>query len=140
MAVEKNIVVRSKRVPWGGATGEADIVVLGANYSAATFAMEIRGAPGDFGTALVSLANATAGAEGISATYEPGYVHPVSGVVVGASRIRPQINETTMEGLVTATPGDAPVEAFYDLHVTAPGQGKRLYLFGRFTYHPGVTR
>lgn len=140
MALELDILVRSKRVPWGGTTSEADIVVLGMDYSGATFAMEIRNTPGDSGTALVSLTNASPGAQGISATYDPDYVHPLTGVEVGATTIRPQINETTMEGLVTATPGDAPVDAHYDLHLTPEGGAKLLYLYGRFSYAPGVTR
>lgn len=140
MAIELDIVARSKRVPWGGASGEADIVILGFDYSAATFKMEIRPEPGDSAAALLTLNNASAGSEGVSASYDAGYVHPETGAVVGATRIRPQINEATMEGLSTGSPVDEPVEAFYDLHLTPSGGVKMLYLFGRWSYHPGVTR
>lgn len=140
MAYEIDIAVRSKRVPWGGSTGEADIVILGIDYSAATFKMEIRPLPGDSATALVTLNNAAAGSEGISATYDEGYLDPESGATVGATIIRPQVNETTMEGLSTATPSDDSVDAFYDIHMTPSGGAKTLLAFGQFNYHPGVTR
>lgn len=138
MAIELDIVIRSKRVQWGGASGEADIVWLGQDLSAATWAMDVRALPGDTATALVALATAAAGAQGISATYDAGYLHPATGATVGATTIRPQINETTMEGLATATPGDGPFDAHYDIHMTLSGV-KRLFAFGRFVYHPGVT-
>jgi hypothetical protein len=139
MAQELDIVVRSKRVQWGGASGEADIVWMRENLSAGTFKMEIRALPGDTGAALVTLNAAAAGSEGISAAWDAGYVHPVTGAVVGATTVRLQINETTMEGLATASPGDDPVEAYYDIHLTLSGV-KRLFAFGRFIYHPGVTQ
>lgn len=140
MAIELDIVARSKRVPWGGASGKADIVILGLDYSAATFKIEIRPEPGHSATAMVVLTNASAGSEGISAIYDAGYLHPVTGEVVGATVIRPQINETTMEGLATGSPVNEPIEAFWDMHLTPSGGVKMLYAFGRFTYYPGVTR
>lgn len=138
MTIELDIVIRSKRVQWGGASGEADIVWMRQDLSAATFKMEMRLDPGDTGTALATLNSAAAGSEGVSATYSAGYVHPDTGAVVGATTIRPQINETTMEALATATPTKNAVEAHYDIHMTLSGV-KRLFAFGRFTYHPGVT-
>lgn len=139
MAQELDIEVRSKRVQWGGSTGEGDIVWLREDLSAGTWKMEIRALPGDTGTALATLNGASAGSEGISATWDAGYLHPDTGEAVGATTIRLQINEATMEGLATSTPGDDPVEAHYDVHLTLASV-KRLFAFGRFTYHPGVTQ
>lgn len=139
MAIELNIAVRSKRVPWGGASGEADIDWMREDISAATFKMEVRSEPDGAGDLLVTLNSASAGSEGISATYDAGYVHPTTEEVVGATIIRPQINETTMEGLDTASPPDTPVTAYYDIHATISGV-KRLLLYGTFTYYPGVTQ
>ena len=139
MAQELDIVIRSKRVQWGGASGEADIVWLRQDLSGATWKMEIRALPGDTGTALATLNSAVVGSEGISATWDAGYVHPETGAVVGATTIRPQINLATMQALATSTPRDDPVEAHYDIHMTLSGV-KRLFAFGAFTYYPGVTQ
>lgn len=134
MAVEIPISVPSKRVPW-----VETLAVEGADYSAATFAMEIRNKPGDTGTALVALANATAGTQGISCTYNPAYVDPETGEAFAASVITFQINEATMEGLPTASPTDASIDAHYDLQITPSGGVKFLLCYGAFTYAPGVT-
>lgn len=134
MAVELNIVVRSKRVPWID-----DLPVEGPDYSAATFKMEIRQNPGDSGTALVTLNNAAAGSEGISATYDAAYVDPETSETFAATILLFQINETTMEGLPAASPTDATVNLHYDVHVTPSGGTKFLLCHGKFTYDPGVT-
>lgn len=128
-----------KRVPFGGASGNADIVILGLDWSGATFKMEIRTNPGDTGTALVSLTNASAGAQGISATYNATYAHPVTGAEVPATIIRPLINETTIEGLALGARPSDPVDLFYDLHVTPSGSTKRVIMRGKFVIDPGVT-
>lgn len=133
-------IVAWRRVPWGGAGGDADIVLLGLDWSAATFAMQIRAAPGDTGTPLVSLTNASAGSQGISATYDAGYLHPITGDAVGASIIRPQIDEATMEGLpVNADDPSQPVVLWWDMHVTPSLIPKLLFSCGKFTVNPGVT-
>lgn len=143
MAIELNIEIRSKRVQWGGSTGEGDMIWLREDVSAGTYKMEVRAAPGDTGSALLTLNSASAGSEGISTTYDASYVHPGpgddEGDVVGATTIRMQINETTMEGLAVASPADEPVEAYYDIHRTVSGV-KRLFAYGRFAYYPGVTQ
>lgn len=136
-----------RHVPWGGATGDQDIVVLGLDWSAATFAMQVRVAQGDAGTPLASLANAAANYEGLSATYDPGYVYPATGpavalrgTVVGATTIRPQINQATLEAIPLAA--DDPAAAltlWYDLHVTPVNMPKRQFTYGIFTLNPGVT-
>ncbi|MBK61645.1 MAG: hypothetical protein CL575_01635 [Altererythrobacter sp.] len=128
-----------KRVPWGGANGEADIVVLGLDWSAGTYLMEVRPEPGNTSAALLSIANASAGAQGVSVSYEAGYLHPKTGAVVGATIIRPQINETSLESLsYGADPAD-PVTLFYDIHATVSGRGKFVLMAGKFIIQPGVT-
>lgn len=137
MAAELNIAA-FKRVPFGGSSGEGDIVLLGYDWSGAAFAMDIRVNPGDTGTPLVGLTNASAGAEGISATYNAAY--PLSdGSTAGATIIRPQINESTMEALALSARPKDPVALHYDLHVTPSGQNKRVLAYGKFTIYPGVT-
>ncbi|NOW44117.1 hypothetical protein FHW96_000244 [Novosphingobium sp. SG751A] len=133
-------IVAWRRVPFGGASGDADIVVLGLDWSDATYAMQIRAAPGDTGDPLVSLANAAAGSQGISAAYDADYVHPITGATVGATTIRPQIDETTMEGL-PVNPDDpaSPIYLWWDMHVTAAGLPKAVFCQGKFTVDPGVT-
>lgn len=133
-------IVAWRRVPFGGAGGDADIVLLGLDWSAATFAMQIRAAPGDTGPALVSLANATAGSQGISAAYDADYVHPTTGAAVGATIIRPQIDKATMEGLpVNADDPAQPVVLYHDIHVTLGALPEFIFRSGKFTVQPGVT-
>jgi hypothetical protein len=134
MAAELNIVVRSKRVPWID-----DLPVEGPDYSGATFKMELRQNPGDTGSALVSLTNAAAGSQGISATYDPDYADPETGEAFAATVLLFQIDETTMEGLASATPADADIVLHYDVHVTPVAGTKFLLCYGTFTYGPGVT-
>lgn len=128
-----------KRVPWGGISGEADIVIMGLDWSAGAFAMEVRRDPGSTAAALISLGMASAGSQGISATYEVGYLHPDTGAVVGATIIRPHINETTLEGIAYGSDPGAPVELRYDIHATVTGRGKFVLMGGKFTILPGVT-
>ena len=127
-----------KRVQFGGASGEGDIPLAGLNWSTAAFAMQIRANPGDTGTALVSLATASAGSEGLSASYDSGYTLP-DGTVTGATTLRIQINEATMEALAAAARTSEPVNLFYDIHVTPSGSSKRMLCYGKFDVYPGVT-
>ncbi|MES2904639.1 MAG: hypothetical protein V4696_10680 [Pseudomonadota bacterium] len=135
MAVELNIVAVSKRVPW-----VEDLPVEGPDYSGGTFKMEFRQDPGDTGTALVTLNNASAGSEGISATYDADYADPETGEAFGATVFLFHINEATMEGLAVATPTRSPVVLHYDLHVTPSGGTKFVLCYGTFTYMPGVVQ
>lgn len=132
-------ITADKRVPWGGINGEADIPVLGVDWSAGTFVMQIRNEPGDTGDPLVSLENASAGAEGISASYVEEYAVPDSDQVVPATIIRPQVNETTLEALSLGADTSKPVVLHYDIHATVSGLGKFVLMAGTFTISPGVT-
>lgn len=128
-----------KRAPWGGISGDADIVVLGLDWSAGTFSMELRAEPGAQGAPLVALSTASPGAQGISASYDAGYLHPKTAATVGATIVRPQINETTLEGLAYGADPADPVTLFYDIHATVPGRGKFVVMGGKFIILPGVT-
>lgn len=135
MAVELNIVAVSKRVPW-----VEDLAVEGPDYSAGTFKLELRQDPGDTGTALVTLNNAAAGVEGISATYNTAYADPETAQTFAATVFVFRINEATMEGLAIATPTRNPVILHYDLHITPVGGTKFVLCYGSFTYQPGVVQ
>lgn len=133
-------IVAWRRVPFGGAGGDRDIVLLGLDWSAATYAMQIRAAPGDTGTPLVSLVNAAAGSQGISATYDAAYIHPVTGATVGATTIRPQIDKATMAALpVNADDPAQPIDLWHDIHVIVGALPEFVFRSGKFTVEPGVT-
>lgn len=128
-----------KRTPWGGATGEGDLVLLGVDYSAAAFLMQIRWREGDAGTAILTLANASAGIQGISATYDAGYLHPDTGAVMGATIIRRQIDEAAMEAIALASPANVTLNLKHDMHATPVGLPKSVIVYGDFFIKPGVT-
>lgn len=135
MAFTWNITHNSKRTPWGGATGDADMVYLGIDWSAAAFRMTLAPLPGS--AALITLTNQVAGTQGISATYDAGYLHPETGVVVGATIIRPQIDEVTFEAL-TWGESDEPLVLYHDMLVTPFGAPQRVFFDGTFTILAGV--
>jgi azurin len=134
MAYTKNIVHPSRHTPYGGSSGLGDIIVLGLDWSGATFVMVLADEEG--GTVRKTLNNAAAGSEGISATYDADYVHPQTGAVVGATTIRPQIDEATLEGL--AYTGTDPKVMYHDLAITPVGENQRLWRKGAFTIQQGA--
>lgn len=123
-----------KRVPF-----DDDVAIIGENLSAATFLMHIRANRGDTGSPLVSLANASPPAAGVSATYDPAYVWQWDNQLftTPASLVRIIIAEATLEALSLGTPYDEPVELYYDLHATT--DTKRVQFGGKFILKPGVT-
>jgi hypothetical protein len=135
MAFDFDISHPSKRVPFGGASGDGDFVYLGIDLSAAAFVMTF--APQVGSSAVITLTNQTAGTQGVSATYDANYVHPVSGAVVGATIVRPQINETTLEALTWGA-SDEPLILAYDMLVTPSGGVQYVWFKGTFTIYPGV--
>lgn len=136
MAFVWNITHNSRHTPWGGATGDADMVYLGVDWSAATFRLTI--APLVGAAALITLTNQTAGTQGISATYDASYVDPDSGLVVGATIIRPQIDEATFEALTWGDDTTAPLVLYHDMLVTPSGAPQRVWFDGTFTILSGV--
>lgn len=125
-----------KRVPF-----DDDVAIIGENLTGAAFAMHIRAHPGDTGTALVSLANVGAPAQGVSVTYNPAYQWQEGAELftAPASLVRICIDEATLEALSLGTPYDEPVELYYDLHTTRSGGIKRVQFGGKFILKPGVT-
>lgn len=138
MAFELNIEHFSKHVPWGGASGNADIVKLGVDWTGASFLMSFASAKGATPIAGVTLNNAVAGSQGISLTYDAEYVHPSTGAVVGATIIRPFIPEASLEALTWGAVASDPLILFYDLLVTPSGQPQQVFCFGKFTLQPGI--
>ncbi|MGF7152607.1 hypothetical protein [Novosphingobium gossypii] len=126
----------SRHVQWGGAVGDADVILFGPDYSGTAFVLTLAAAPGS--AALKTLTNAAAGAEGVSATFENPFTHPVTGEVGSATIIRPQINEATFEGLAWGADVTAPLELYYDLLMTPVSAPQRAVCFGTFTLHPGI--
>lgn len=130
-----------KRVPFVEPDG-ATIVIIGPNWSGATFKMELRQDPGDTGAALVSLGNNGAGSQGISASYVASYAYVDANgaaATAPATKMLIQIDEATLEALSLGTPTDEPVVLHYDLHITPSGSPKRVFCAGTFTIKPGVT-
>lgn len=126
----------SRHVPFGGAVGDADIIYLGLNWSGAAFAMTFAASEG--GSALVTLTNASAGTQGVSATYDSGYVHPTTGATVGATTIRPFITEATLEGLTYPSDPNAPLVLYYDFLVTPSGGQQQVLCKGTLSVYQGV--
>lgn len=131
-----------KRVPFVDEDG-ATWVFVGEDWDDAAFAMHVRALPGDTGTPLISLSNASAGSQGISATYDGAYVFvdPETGeeTTLPATLVLCQIDEATLEAISLGTPYDKPAVFYYDLHVTPSGGIKRVAASGAFTINPGVT-
>lgn len=126
----------SRRVPFGGAVGDADIVYLGEDWSGASFTMAFAATEG--GSALFTLSNAVSGSQGISATFDADYVHPTTGLAVGATTICPQINEVTFEGLAFSNDPSAPLVLYFDLLVTPIGGPQRVLCKGTLSVYQGV--
>lgn len=130
-----------KRVPFIDEDG-ATIVFVGEDFAGGAYAMHIRNNPGDTGAAILSLAGATAGTQGISVTYDADYVYVDENgdeQTGPASLVLIQIDEATLEGLSLGTPSDKPVALYYDLHITPSGAPKRIVSQGKFIINPGVT-
>lgn len=124
MAYELNIEMY-KHAPWGGETGLGDIVVYDVDWSGATFLWQF-GAPDDLAPDI-SLGNAAAGSEGVSATYG-SYTDPISGEVGFATVIRPQIDESTLEALTYSGVSDLSLE--HTLYITPSSEPKRVEAYG----------
>ncbi len=130
MAFEWNIVHPSKHVSL-----IYTFTKIGENWSAATFKLTVADTQG--AAALITLNNVAAGSQGVSATYDAGYIHPTSGKVVGATSIIVQIDEATLEALTFPT-APAPKVMAYDLLVTPSGSHQRTHAWGALTVNPGV--
>lgn len=134
MAYERNYFHPSKHVPWGG-DGGVSITVIGEDLSAATFVWAFAASVG--ASPLITLGNAAAGSQGVSATYDPDYIHPDRRVVVGATTIVPLITEATLEALTYPT-APANLVLAHDLLLTPSGGQQRVICYGEMTIRQGV--
>lgn len=133
MAFEKDYIAFKSAV-FGGASGDVFIAVYGQDLSAAAFKWVFAN-PADLSPEII-LAAASAGSQGISASYDAAAVHPVSGAVVGKTTIVPQINEATLEGLGFV--GVADKVLTHTLYETPSGGSKRVRCFGTLTVKQGA--
>lgn len=125
----------SRHVPWGGEAELVSIVVIGQNWTGAAFVWTFAATQG--GAAVITLTSQAPLIEGVSASYDAGYVHPETGQIIGATTIVPLILEATLEALVWADPLVAKSFA-HDLLVTPLGRFQRSYCKGTLTIEPGV--
>lgn len=133
MAFEKDIEM-FKHAPWGGDTTLGDIVVLGRDWSGAAFNWGF-GDPAAPATGF-RLENASAGSEGVSATYDDEYVHPQTGAIVGATIISPQVESATLEALTYSDDDDLLLP--HTLYIDPTDQIERVYCYGTVTIKQGV--
>jgi hypothetical protein len=121
-------------------TFDETIARMGINLTGATLACEIRNRPGDSGTPLITLGNASAPTQGLSISYDSGFPDPLGKLPNGASLLRIIISEATLEGLAYAADPAQIVTLSYDIHVTPSGGGtKFVFASGAFIVNPGVT-
>ena len=130
MAFKWDILHPSKHVPL-----LYTFVLLGENLTGAAFKFCAAATQG--GSALVTLNAAAAGSEGVSVAYDAAYVHPATGVAVGASTMTAQLNEVTIEAL---TFGAAPADLVlaYDFLITPSGGVQRVHAYGALTIQQGI--
>lgn len=132
-----DIEIPTRHAPFGGATGDWDFDVLGVDWSAATYI--IVAAPNEGGTASFTLNNATAGLQGVSATYDSAKVDPITGMVVGGTTVRPQVDESTLEAISWgSTSTSLPLSLFWECLVTPSGAPQRQIATGTIKLYPGV--
>jgi hypothetical protein len=108
----------------------------GFDFTAATFALQVRAYRGATGDPLLSLTGQTAGTQGISVTASVADS-------ITTSHLQIQINEATIDGLLPASSNGqragTDVDLYYDLVITGGGVGKVRWLEGDFSIHEGVT-
>jgi hypothetical protein len=120
-----------RHAPWG-----RELVLIAEDWSAATFEWAFAVRPGD--ASLITLENRAAGIEGISASFDPAYVHPRSGAQVGATIITPLMDEVTLALLPEPVPSSADIVLYHTLYATPADGLKRVMCFGSFTIKQGV--
>lgn len=132
-----DIQIPTRHAPFGGATGEWDFDVLGVDWSGATFI--IAAAPNEGDTATFTLNNASAGTQGVSATYSATKVDPITGQIVGGTTIRPQVDEVTLEAISWgSTATSLPISLFWECLVTPTGAPQRQICAGTIKLYRGV--
>lgn len=106
----------------------------GYDFSAATFAMEVRLYRDAPGAPLLALGNAAANAQGISCTVTTTAGVPTSHVLF-------RINKATLTGILlnAGRPGE-DVRLVQDLHITGGGLPETRFTEGDFTILAGVVQ
>ncbi|WP_039390952.1 hypothetical protein [Novosphingobium sp. MBES04] len=135
MAFELNLTA-FRHASWGGSSGLADFIRLHDDWSGASFTWAFSQGPG--GPNAITLNNASEGLQGISASFEPGYLHPVSGEAVGGTIIRPQIDQTTLESVNVLSPTQNVIPLHHTLYVIPENEPRRVVCFGDFTIKQGA--
>jgi hypothetical protein len=125
-----------RHAPWGGSSGLADLIRLVDDWHDAAFLWVIADSAG--GASQITLTSVGAGSQGVSATYDDGYIHPTTRAIVGATTIRPQIDEATLEALTDPVPASADIVLYHTLYVTPTGGIKRVECYGSFTVKQGA--
>lgn len=121
-----------RHAPWGG----RQLTLLADDWSDATFEWAFSTKPGL--PALITLETEPAGTEGVFAAYDPDYVHPRTGVVVGATEIMPLIDQATLEALPDPDPVSADIALYHTLYATPANGLKVAVCFGFFTIKQGA--
>lgn len=129
-------LVAFRHATWGGPAGGEQIIFLGENLSGAVFAWSFAGTAG--GIAEFTLGNAALGLQGVQLEYVDDYVHPISGKLVGATIVVPQIDETTLEGIQGAGAVSDDIILVHTLYVTRASSPKKAEFGGKFTIRQGV--
>lgn len=106
------------------------ILFDGIDLTGATLDMHVRLLPDTPGAPLIDLSPASAGTQGLSMVHAGG-----------SSTITIQIDETTIETMMTALAPEVGVNTTlaYDLQITRSGQPKAVFFRGNFTVEAGVT-
>lgn len=113
---------------------EAPFAIRGLDMSAATFAMHVRQNRDEAtGTALITLAGATAGTQGIS-------VSVVTVDAVDTSILTVQIDKATINAIPKAGKAGQDVVLVYDLKITGGGLPETRWFEGSFTIAAGSTQ
>jgi hypothetical protein len=127
-----------KRVPLVYST-----FIAGVDLTAAAFFCHIRQRFGDNGLPIITLSNAAAGAQGVSATYIPALTYydcySRKDITVPATVITLRIDEATLEAVPLANPTNQPLQLVYDVHNTPTGADKYVAYGGDFYLFPGST-
>jgi hypothetical protein len=109
----------------------------GYDFTAATFALQVRSRRGATGDPLISLTNQTAGTQGLSVVV----TEDAAGTDVSDLTI--QIDEATIDALLPAASNGqkagTDVVLAWDLIITGGGLGKVRWLEGKFIIREGVT-
>ena len=110
----------------------------GLDFSAATFAMQVRQYRDAEGDPLISLVGAAAGSEGISCAVT------TDGDGVDWSYLTVQIDEATIEAVLpwpaNGQKANTDVSLYYDLVITGGGYPKTRWVQGSFIIQAGVTQ